>query len=133
MENTSLLRTILGTAAGIAVGFGLLLVCQYVGNMLDPEVFDPETELVLIPIGSTIAMFVGWLVGAFGGSWLAARATRSPFPGWVVCGAMIGAAAYMVLAIGDDWWVLVGGIVTPLVGSALGTRVATGEGTLNAA
>lgn len=124
MENTSVIRTILGTLAGIFVGFALLYLCQYVGNVIDPEVFDPDADIVLIPIGSTIATFVGWFVGSFGGSWLAARATRSAFAGWVVCGAMIGAAVYMSLAIGDDWWVLVGGLVTPLIGAMLGTRVA---------
>lgn len=127
MENTSVLRSILGTFAGIVLGFALLYLCQYVGNLIDPEMFDPESEMVIIPIGSTIAMFVGWLAGAFGGSWLAARVTRSPFAGWAVCGAMIGAAVYMVMAIGDEWWVLLGGIVTPLIGAALGTRTANVE------
>ncbi|MEY4270000.1 MAG: hypothetical protein RLZZ58_1216 [Pseudomonadota bacterium] len=124
MENTSILRTLLGTLAGIIVGFVLLYACQYVGNMFAPAAFDMETEEVLIPLGSTLATFVGWLVGAFGGSWLAARTTRKALTGWVVGGALVGAAVYMALAIGDAWWVLAAGIFIPLIGGGLGTRVA---------
>jgi hypothetical protein len=124
MENTSNIRTLLGTLAGIIVGFVIVLACQRIGSFIEPEAFDLDTEEVLIPLSLTIATFIGWLVGAFGGSWLAARTTGKALTGWVVCGALIGAAVYMALAIGDAWWVLAAGIVIPLIGGGLGTRVA---------
>src|SRR3546814_19761353 len=57
------------TAIGILVAFALILRAQYAGGELAPEAYDPATGEILIPVGATVALIVGWLVGTFAGGW----------------------------------------------------------------
>ncbi len=110
----STVRGIAGTMAGILVAFALLWIAQYAGSALSPDVYDPSTGEVLIPIGSTIALFIGWFVGTFAGSWLAMRVSGNSGAGWVVAGAILGASLYRAVTLADQWWVMAMGIVIPL-------------------
>lgn len=113
--NSNLLRSAFAAAIGIFVAFALIWLAQYAGSELSPDVYDLETEEVLVPIGSTIALLVGWFVGTFGGSWLAMRISRGDGAGWIVAGAVIGAGVYRALTLADTWWMIALGIVIPIV------------------
>lgn len=123
--NGNLLRTAVATVIGIAVAFGLIWLAQYAGNELSPAEYDLETGEILIPVGSTIALVIGWFVGSFAGSWLAMRASAGTGAGWIVAGAVIGAALYRAVTLADAWWIMALGAAVPLAATWLAQR-ATG-------
>jgi hypothetical protein len=116
------MRMVIGTIVGILLAFGLIYLALRGGSTLAPVVYDPATEEVQIPLGSTLALFSGWFVGTFAGAWLAMRATASNGPGWVVAGAVSGAAIYRAFTLGDAVWVIAAGFVIPLVAAWLASR-----------
>src|SRR3546814_13897425 len=59
---STFLRSLVATAIGILVAFALILLAQYAGGELAPEAYDPATGEILIPVGATVALIVGWLV-----------------------------------------------------------------------
>jgi hypothetical protein len=117
-------KSIVGTIIGTAIAFGLIVLAQYLGNFIAPEVYDPATEEVLIPLGATVALFLGWFIGSFAGSWLAMRVSGSGFPGWIVAGAVVGAAVYRAVTIGEASWVVAAGFILPLAAAWLAGRAA---------
>src|SRR3546814_8956539 len=69
----TLLRSAIAAIIGIVVAFGLIWLAQYAGSEISPDVYDPNSGEILIPVGSTIALIVGWFIGTFAGGWLAMR------------------------------------------------------------
>lgn len=121
----NILRTAIATVIGIVVAFGLIWLAQYAGSEISPDVYDPNSGEVLIPIGSTIALIVGWFVGTFGGSWFAMRISAGTGAGWIVAGAVIGAALYRAVTLADAWWIMALGVAVPLVAVWLAQRATT--------
>jgi uncharacterized membrane protein len=117
------MRVIIGTVIGILLAFGLIYLAQQVGGALSPVVYDPATEEVQIPLANTVALFVGWFVGTFAGAWFAMRMTAINGAGWVVAGAVAGAAIYRAISLGDAVWVTAAGFVIPLAATWLAARV----------
>lgn len=125
----NIVRSAVAAAVGIVIAFGLVWLAQYAGNNLSPIVFDPDTGEVLIPIEATIALFVGWFIGSFAGGWIAMRISGGSGAGWIVGGAVIGAALYRAVTLADAWWVMALGVIIPLAAAWLAERaVATAEG-----
>lgn len=120
-----ILRWALATAIGIIIAFGLIYLFQYAGSNLSPDVYDPDTGEVLIPIGSTIALLLGWFLGTFAGGWLAMRISQSPWAGWTVAGAVLGAALYRAITLADTWWIMACGLIVPLAAIWAAQRVTT--------
>src|ERR1700754_781734 len=108
------LRSAIAAVNGIMVAFGLIWLAQYAGSEFSPDVYDPDSGEVLIPIGSTIALIVGWFIGTFAGAWLAMRVSAGTGAGWIVAGAVIGAALYRAVTLADSWWIMVLGVAVPL-------------------
>ena len=120
----TILRSAIAAAIGIAVAFGLIWLAQYAGSEIAPAEYDPATGEILIPIASTIALIVGWFIATFGGSWLAMRISGGTGAGWVVAGAVIGAALYTAIDFADTWWMMALGVAIPLVAAWLAQRAA---------
>jgi hypothetical protein len=120
-----ILRTAIAAVIGIVVAFGLIWIAQYAGSEFSPDVYDPASGEVLIPIGSTIALVVGWFIGTFGGSWLAMRISAGTGAGWIVAGAVIGAALYRAVTLADTWWIMALGALVPLAAVWLAQRAAS--------
>lgn len=118
----TILRSVIAAVIGIAVAFGLIWLAQYAGSNLSPDMYDPETGEILIPIGSTIALLTGWFVGAFAGGWLAMRIAGGTGAGWIVAGAVVGSALYRAVTLADAWWIMVLGAVLPLAAAWLAQR-----------
>jgi hypothetical protein len=114
---------IIGSIAGILLAFGLIFLAQQVGGAISPVVYDPATEEVEIPLVNTASLFIGWFVGTFAGAWVAMRVTAIKGPGWVVAGAVAGAAIYRALTLGDAVWVTAAGFIVPLAATWLAERV----------
>ncbi|ALJ12925.1 hypothetical protein [Sphingopyxis macrogoltabida] len=117
-------RSIIAAVIGIVVAFGLIWLAQYAGSEISPDAFDPDTGEVLIPVGSTIALLVGWFAGTFAGGWIAMRASAGTGAGWVVAGAVIGAALYRAATLDDAWWIMALGALVPLAAVWFAQRVA---------
>jgi FtsH-binding integral membrane protein len=118
-----ILRWVWATAIGILVAFGLIYLFQYAGSNLSPDVYDPETGDVLIPIGSTIALLIGWFIGTFAGGWLAMRLSKSTGAGWIIAGTILGAALYRSVTLADTWWIMALGLIIPLAAAWTAQRV----------
>lgn len=118
----NLLQPAIAAVVGILVAFGLVWLAQYAGSEIAPAEYDPATGEILIPIGSTIALIVGWFVATFAGSWLAMRISGGTGAGWVVAGAVIGAAVYTAVDFSDTWWMMALGIAIPLAAVWLAQR-----------
>lgn len=117
-----ILRSAIAAVAGILVAFGLIWLAQYAGSEFSPDVYDLNSGEVLIPIGSTIALLVGWFVGTFAGGWLAMRVSAGSGAGWIVAGAVIGAALYRAVTLADAWWIMALGALIPLAAVWLAQR-----------
>lgn len=117
-----ILRSAIATVAGMLVAFGLIWLAQYAGSEISPSEYEVATGEILIPIGSTIALIVGWFVATFAGGWLAMRVSGGTGPGWVVAGAVIGAALYTATDFSDAWWIMALGVAVPLVAVWLAQR-----------
>lgn len=116
------LRSAVAAVIGIAVAFGLIWLAQYAGNEISPAEYDLDTGEILIPIGSTIALIVGWFIGTFAGGWLAMRVSTGTGAGWIVAGSVIGAALYRAVTLADTWWIMALGVAVPLAAVWLAQR-----------
>lgn len=121
---SNILRWAMAAAIGIIVAFALLWLAQYAGSEIAPAEYDVDTGEILIPLGSTIALIVGWFVGTFGGAWLAMRLAAGSGPGWVVAGAVVGAALYSAADFSDGWWIMALGVMVPLAAAWIAQRAA---------
>ncbi|GGJ64052.1 hypothetical protein CDQ92_00400 [Sphingopyxis bauzanensis] len=117
-----ILRSAIATVIGIVVAFGLIWLAQYAGSEISPSEYDLETGEILIPIGSTIALIVGWFIGSFAGGWLAMRISAGTGAGWIVAGSVIGAALYRAVTLADTWWIMALGVAVPLAAVWLAQR-----------
>lgn len=120
-----ILRSAIAAAIGIAVAFGLIWLAQYAGSEISPAEYDPATGEILIPIGSTIALVIGWFLATFAGSWLAMRISSGTGAGWIVAGAVVGAALYTAVDFSDTWWIMALGVAVPLIAVWLAQRATT--------
>ena len=121
----TILRSAISAIIGIVVAFGLLWLAQYAGSEISPDVYDPDSGEILIPIGSTISLIAGWFIGSFAGGWLAMRVSAGTGPGWIVAGAVIGAALYRAVTLADSWWIMILGVAIPLLAVWLAQRAAS--------
>ena len=120
-----ILRSAVAAVIGIAIAFGLIWLAQYAGNEISPAEYDLDSGEILIPIGSTIALIIGWFIGTFAGGWLAMRISAGTGAGWIVAGSVIGAALYRAVTLADTWWIMALGVVVPLVAVWLAQRAAS--------
>ena len=121
----NILRSAIAAVVGIIVAFGLIWLAQYAGSEISPDVYDPESGEILIPVGSTIALIAGWFIGTFAGGWLAMRVSAGTGAGWIVAGSVIGAALYRAVTLADTWWIMALGVAVPLVAVWLAQRAAS--------
>lgn len=117
-----ILRSAIAAGVGIVVAFGLIWLAQYAGSEISPSEYNLKTGEILIPIGSTIALIVGWFIGSFAGGWLAMRISGGTGAGWIVAGSVIGAAFYRAVTLADTWWIMALGIAVPLAAAWLAQR-----------
>ncbi len=120
-----LLRPAIAALAGILIAFGLVWLAQYAGGEVSPPtVYNQDSAEILIPAGSTVALLVGWFAGSFAGGWLAMRVSGGTGPGWIVAGAVIGAALYRAITLADAWWIMALAVALPVAAAWLAQRAA---------
>jgi hypothetical protein len=115
----------------LAVGLGVVAGCLIISaiEMLSPLVTtwpadlhgkDPEAmqaAMAKVPVGALFLVLLAWVLGTFGGSWVAARVAESSrlLHGLIVGACFLLAGIVIMLMISHPWWVwLLAFVVFPL-------------------
>ena len=127
-------RSVLAVLAGAIVAGVLIAIAESISVMTYPMPpgVDPHDHAAMrehiqsLPIGAFAFVLVAWSIGAFGGSWVAARlAGRARLThGLVVGGLFLCCGILTMLMIPHPWWMWVGGILALGGCSYLGARLA---------
>lgn len=129
-----MLRVLAGIVAGVVLAVGIIIVVELVSHALYPpppgtNIDDPAAlarAAAQMPLGALLMIILGWTLGSFCGSWLAAKIGRRAAPA-VTPGVLVFAAAIanMFQIPHPPWfWIvslLLVGIAT-IAGAALGAR-----------
>ena len=127
-------RSILVVLAGAVVAGVLIAAIEAVSSAVFPlppglDLHDHEAmrqHIDSLPVGAFLFVLAAWAIGAFAGSWVAARiAARARLGHGLAVGALfLMAGVLTMLSIPHPWWKWVGGIVALGGCSYLGARLA---------
>lgn len=128
MAKTSVLRTILGTLAGLLLCTVVVVAVEYVGHRIfpPPAGMDPmDTESIRahvheIPAGSFAMVALAWALGTFAGSWLGCGIARTTLPAKIIGGLQVVGAVVNFAMIPHPAWVMVVGFLGLVGGAVLG-------------
>lgn len=136
MDNP-LVRQILGVIAGVVVGGLVVFLVEFAGHSLFPP--PPGTDLTnpedvkrlmsLLPAGAFAMVLFGWFLGSLAGAWTANRIARTSMAGWIVAALFILLTAYNFTVIPHPMWMMVAGVVIPLVSAWIASRISTPQAT----
>lgn len=129
-------RAILGVIAGAATMWLLVFMLEFVGHALYPpppglDPADPTalaTILTTAPPGSLLMLLLAWVVGAFGGGFVAARIAREwPRAAATCIGVLVmaGVCGMVWLVPAHPRWLSALGLLLPVPVALLAARVAT--------
>ena len=128
-------RSVLAILAGAIVAGVLIALVEATSSAVYPlppgfDLHDHEAmrqHIHSLPIGAFLFVLAAWAIGAFAGSWVAARiATRARLGHGLAVGALFLLAGVLtMLSIPHPWWMWVGGILALAGCSYLGARLAT--------
>lgn len=130
-----MLRTVLGTMAGLATLVVVILLVEAGGMLLyppppgiDPSKPDGMAQLVAqLPNGALAMVLLAWVLGAFAGGWVAARVARRGFPllaALAVVGFVLAGVVAMVVSVPHPQWMTIGGLALPIPAAWLGALLA---------
>jgi hypothetical protein len=127
-------RSILAVLAGTIVAGVLISIVEAISSAIFPlppglDLHDHEAmrqHIDTLPIGAFLMVLAAWAIGAFGGSWVAARlAGRARLVHGSIVGALFLLAAVLnMLMIPHPVWMWFGGILALAGFSYLGSRLA---------
>lgn len=127
-------RSVLTVLTGAVVAGVLIAAVEAVSSAVFPlppgiDLHDHEVlrqHIDSLPVGAFLFVLAAWAIGAFAGSWVAARiAARARLAHGLAVGALFLLAGVLtMLSIPHPWWMWVGGIVTLGGCSYLGARLA---------
>jgi hypothetical protein len=127
-------RSVLAVFLGLVLAVVTIVVLESVGHAVYPpplglDLSDPASlraHVANMPTGAFLLLLLGWFLGAFAGSWLAARlARRAPTPhALVVGGVLVAATVANVSMIPHPAWVVVLGLLGLLPSAYAGAWLA---------
>jgi hypothetical protein len=125
---------ILAVVAGIVVAVLIVFVVETAGHEIWPtapppgvDPHDPEVLKAImpsIPVGAKVAVIVGWVAGAFGGGFVAAKIARNARFAWIVGGIQLAFGAITMFSIPHPLAMLIAGLLLPLPAAMLGGMLA---------
>ena len=128
----SLPRTIGGIVAGVIAGGVIVFATEAVGhslfpppadiNLADPE--DVKRLMASLPAAAFAFVLVGWFLGSFAGAFVARKISQADVAAWAVAVLFILFTAMNFVMIPHPPWMIVAGIVIPLIGAWLAIRLA---------
>jgi len=121
-----MIRELGGLAAGLGVAVATMVAVEAVGNRLfpPPAGYDlSQGSALSLPFETLVWPAIGWFLGALAGSWVAMRASGERWPAWVVAGCVLAATIFNLVLIRHPMWMIVAGVLAPLVGGWLGQQI----------
>ena len=128
-------RSVLTVLTGAVVAGVLIAAVEAVSSAIYPlppglDIHDHAAmrqHIDTLPVGAFLFVLAAWAIGAFTGSWVAARlAGRARLGHGLAVGALFLLAGVLnMLMIPHPWWMWVGGIVALAGCSYLGARLAS--------
>ena len=127
------MRKVLGVVAGVITAFLLVALIEAIGTAIYPLPTELQSmdsadgaalaaALAEIPLSAKILVVVGWLLGAFGGAWLALRISDWRWSGWVVAALVIAAGLVNLVLLPHPLWMQACAVAMPLIGGWLAAR-----------
>ena len=131
MEN-SLPRTVGAIVAGVIAGGVIVFATEAVGhslfppppdiNLADPE--DVKRLMASLPAAAFAFVLAGWFLGSLVGAYVARRIASTDTAAWAVAVLFILFTAMNFVMIPHPLWMIVAGILIPLIGAWLAIRLA---------
>lgn len=130
-----MIRTVAGVILGIVAGYAGIMAFQALVNLAYPmpsnvNIYDrQQMEEVFRGFPAELFAFilVSYLIGAFVGGYLAKRIARRDWAAWMPAVLIAVTAGLNILAYPHPVWAQAGGIVAPLIGGWLASRMAAFE------
>ena len=125
------MHKLLGIIIGGACAVAILAAIGWCADQLYPPMIDifvaDETTVANLIADKTmmekILWVAPWLLGAFGGAWLALRISDWKWAGWIVAGLMMALAISDILHLPHPVWMQASAILLPLLGGWLAARL----------
>jgi hypothetical protein len=112
MGGVSMIRILGGIVAGMAAAITFMMIVEAIGNQVAPA---PAAGNAAFPV-------IGTLLGALVGGFLAIRVSDQPWTAWALAAAVLVATVFNFLLMDYAAWVIVAGLVAPLLGAWLAQR-----------
>ena len=126
-----MLRRIGAFFAGVIVAFVIVQIAEFGVHAMNP--FPPGTNtkdfaeikkyVAALPVSAMVLVLSGWLVGTFAGTFTASRIARSPIPGYILTGLLLGAGIVNSILIPQPVWFSIVSYIIYLVAGFAGTRL----------
>ena len=129
-----MLRVLGGIVAGVLLAVGIIIVIELVSHAIYPlppgtNIDDPAALARIaarMPLGALLLIILGWTLGSFCGSWLAAKIGRRAAPA-VTPGVLVFAAAIAnMFQIPHPLWFWIVSLalvaIATIAGAALGAK-----------
>lgn len=131
--NNRLVRHFMAILAGAILGFAVVALLETAGHLAFPppagtDLHDPAAlskVMEMVPLPAKLMVVLAWFLGALAGGWAAARIARDNRAAWIIAGIFILMTALTIAQIPHPLWMIVAGLVAPLLaGWLVTTRLA---------
>ena len=130
-----MIRTLGGVAAGVAIAIVLMMVVEAIGNALFPtpaiDLNDPNAPQAL-PLANQLFPILGWFLGTLVGGWFAIRLSGRDWTVWLIAASVLVGELLDYLLGRHNAWVMIAGILAPLVAAWAAQKLPGGKSRLSA-
>ena len=127
-------RLVLAILAGVLVAGFVIFLLEMPGQLLYPppaglDMSNPDAMsryVAGLPAGAFAIVLLAWVVGAFGGAWVATRlaARHAIWPGLVIGGLELLGIAWNVMKIPHPVWMVAAAVLAVPVAAYFGAKLA---------
>ena len=126
-----MLRTILGIAAGVVLGFVVMVGLEMAGHAMMPppaglDPANPDDLKQMVASASLPAkawVVFAWFAAALAGGWLARRLSRRDWAGWIIAGLIVVGGIANMMMIPHPLWMQIAAVAAPLMGGWMVIRL----------
>ena len=125
-----MIRSLAGLAAGLGVAIVTVKAVEGIGNQLypPPAGYDmASASAETLPFETLVWPVIGWFLGAIAGTWVAVRVSGERWPGWAIAACVLAATILNLALITHPVWVIVAGVLAPLLGGWVGQLLPKGR------
>lgn len=125
-----MIRTLAGLAAGLVVAIVTIIALESVGNQFFPPPAGYDMTIASaesLPFETLVWPVVGWFLGALAGGWVGLRVAAERWAGWAIAACVLAATILNLALIAHPLWMIVAGVVAPLLGGWVAQRLPTGR------